>query len=61
MGAGMSGEAASLLVDMQLALNEGRPFGGVRRTAEATTATRLEEYLKSALGDVPLAGVGGLQ
>jgi uncharacterized protein YbjT (DUF2867 family) len=47
--AGMSEEAASLLVDMQLSLNKGRPFDGVRRTAEATTPTRLEEYLKNAL------------
>jgi hypothetical protein len=45
----MSEEAASLIVDMQLALNEGRPFDGVRRTAESTTSTRLEEYLENAL------------
>ena len=49
LAAGMSEEAASLLVDMQLALNEGRPFDGVQRTTEATTPTRLEEYLKNAL------------
>jgi uncharacterized protein YbjT (DUF2867 family) len=49
LGAGMSEEAASLLVDMQLALNEGRQFDGVQRTAEATTPTRLEEYLKDTL------------
>jgi uncharacterized protein YbjT (DUF2867 family) len=49
LAAGISEEAASLLVDMQLALNEGRPFDGVQRTAEATTPTRLEEYLKNAL------------
>jgi uncharacterized protein YbjT (DUF2867 family) len=49
LAAGMSEEAASLLVDMQLAINEGRPFEGVQRTAEATTPTRLEEYLKNAL------------
>lgn len=49
MGAGMSEEAATLLVEMQLAINEGRPFEGVRRTAESTTPTRLEEYLKNAL------------
>lgn len=49
LAAGMSEEAASLLVDMQLALDEGRPFDGVQRTAEATTPTRLEEYLGSAL------------
>jgi uncharacterized protein YbjT (DUF2867 family) len=47
LAAGMSEEAASLLVDLQLALNEGRQFDGVQRTAEATT--RLEKYLKSAL------------
>lgn len=49
LAAGMSDEAASLVVDMQLALNEGRPFDGVQRTAEATTPTRLEEFLKNAL------------
>lgn len=49
LAGGISEEAASLLVDMQLSLNEGRPFDGVRRTAEATTPTRLEEYLKNAL------------
>jgi uncharacterized protein YbjT (DUF2867 family) len=49
LGAGMSEEAASLLVDMQLSLNGGRPFDGVQRTAEATTPIRLEEYLKNAL------------
>jgi uncharacterized protein YbjT (DUF2867 family) len=49
LAAGMSEEAASLLLDMQLALNEGRPFDGVQRTAEATTPTRLEEYLENAL------------
>jgi uncharacterized protein YbjT (DUF2867 family) len=61
LAAGMSEEAASLLVDMQLALNEGRPFDSVQRTAEARTPTRLEEYLENALGGVPLAGEGGLQ
>jgi uncharacterized protein YbjT (DUF2867 family) len=49
MGAGMSEEAASQLVDMQLALNEGHPFDEVQRTAEASTPTRLEEYLENAL------------
>jgi uncharacterized protein YbjT (DUF2867 family) len=49
LAAGMSEEAASLLVEMQLALNEGRPFDGVQRTTETTTPTRLEEYLKNAL------------
>jgi uncharacterized protein YbjT (DUF2867 family) len=49
MGAGMSEEATSLLVNMQLALNEGHPFNGIQRASEATTPTRLEEYLKNAL------------
>lgn len=49
VGTGMSEEAASLLVKMQLALNEGRPFDGVRRTDESTTPTRLEEFLRDAL------------
>jgi uncharacterized protein YbjT (DUF2867 family) len=49
LAAGMSEEAASLLVDLQLALNEGRQFDGVQRTAETTTPTRLEEFLRAAL------------
>jgi uncharacterized protein YbjT (DUF2867 family) len=49
LAAGMSEEAASLIVDMQVALNEGRPFDGVQRTAETTTPTRLEQFLKNAL------------
>jgi uncharacterized protein YbjT (DUF2867 family) len=49
MGAGMSEEAAGLLVDLQLALNEGRYFDGVRRTPESTTPTRLEDFLSQAL------------
>jgi uncharacterized protein YbjT (DUF2867 family) len=48
-GAGMSEEAASVMVDMQLALNDGRYFNGVRRTPATTTPTRLEEFLKEAL------------
>lgn len=48
-GAGMSEEAASLIVDMQLAMNEGRPFDGVERTAESATPTRLEQFLQGAL------------
>jgi uncharacterized protein YbjT (DUF2867 family) len=59
--AGMSEEAAGLLVEMQLAVNEGRPFGTVQRTTEATTPTRLEEFLSMALGGVPAAAEGGLQ
>jgi uncharacterized protein YbjT (DUF2867 family) len=46
---GMSDEAASLLVEMQLAVNDGRPFAGVRRTSDATRPTRLEEFLRGAL------------
>lgn len=49
LGAGMSDEAASLLVDMQVALNEGRFFSGVERTAETATPTRLDEFLNTAL------------
>jgi uncharacterized protein YbjT (DUF2867 family) len=48
-GAGMSEEAASLMVDMQLAMNRGRPFAGVRRTAEEATPTTLEAFLKEAV------------
>jgi uncharacterized protein YbjT (DUF2867 family) len=49
VAAGWSREAASLLVEMQLALNEGRFFSDVHRTAETTTPTRLEEFLTEAL------------
>jgi uncharacterized protein YbjT (DUF2867 family) len=47
--AGMSEEAASLIVDMQLAVNDGRFFDGVRRTPETATPTRLDEFLTDAL------------
>lgn len=62
-GAGMSEEAASLIVEMQLALNEGRPFDGVLRTAESTTPTRLEEFLTTALAQqaMPPPAAGGRQ
>lgn len=53
VGAGMSEQVAGLLVDMQLALNEGRYFEGVSRTAESTTPTRLEDFLRQALPDQP--------
>jgi uncharacterized protein YbjT (DUF2867 family) len=49
MGAGMSEQVAGLLVDMQLALNDGRYFEGVRRTPESATPTRLEDFLSEAL------------
>lgn len=49
VAAGMSEEAATLLVDMQLGINDGWFFGDVRRTPDTTTLTRLEEFLKDAL------------
>jgi uncharacterized protein YbjT (DUF2867 family) len=49
MGAGMSEQVAGLLVDMQLAVNDGRYDSGVRRTAESTTPTRLADFLRQAL------------
>ena len=48
-GAGLSEEAAALMVDMQLAMNRGWPFASVPRTAEAATPTTLETFLKEAL------------
>jgi uncharacterized protein YbjT (DUF2867 family) len=48
-GAGMSEEFASLLVESQIAVNEDRIMDDAPRTAESTTPTRLEEFLKSAL------------
>jgi uncharacterized protein YbjT (DUF2867 family) len=48
-GAGMSQEAAALMVEMQLAINQSRKFAGARRTAETTTPTTLEAFLKEAL------------
>ena len=47
--AGMSEQVAGLIVDMQLALNDGRYLDGVRRTPESTTPTRLEDFLDLAL------------
>jgi uncharacterized protein YbjT (DUF2867 family) len=49
IGAGMSEQVAGLLVDQQLALNEGRYFQGVRRTPETSTPTRLEDFVAQAL------------
>jgi uncharacterized protein YbjT (DUF2867 family) len=51
VGAGMSEEAAALLVEMQLAVGDGRFFDGVRRTAATATPTRLEEFLAQALDE----------
>jgi uncharacterized protein YbjT (DUF2867 family) len=48
-GAGMSQEVASLMVDMQLAMNRGWPFSSVRRTAGSATPTTLEAFLKEAM------------
>lgn len=48
-GVGMSEEFASLLVESQIALNEGRVLEGVERTRDSTTPTRLQEFLKGAL------------
>src|SRR6266542_5667780 len=47
--AGMSEEAASLLVESQIAINEDRVLDGVRRTAETSTPTGLGEFLNTAL------------
>jgi uncharacterized protein YbjT (DUF2867 family) len=48
-GMGMSEEFASLLVESQVAINEGRVLEGVERTPESTTPTRVAEFLRSAL------------
>lgn len=59
-GAGMSHEAATQLVEMQLALNEGRPFGSVPRAAGTTTSTTLAAFLARALDMSPTsASTGG--
>ena len=50
-GAGMSVQVAGLIVDMQLALNEGTYFEGVRRTPESTTPSRFHDFLDMALPD----------
>jgi uncharacterized protein YbjT (DUF2867 family) len=49
VAAGMSAEAAGLMVEMQLALNRGWPFAGVRRTADSATPTTLEAFLKETM------------
>jgi hypothetical protein len=41
--------SASLLEESQIAINEGRMVEGIRRTAESTTPTRLEDFLRTAL------------
>jgi uncharacterized protein YbjT (DUF2867 family) len=45
VGAGMSEEAASEMVELQLAINDQRPFADLRRTADATAPTRLGAFL----------------
>jgi uncharacterized protein YbjT (DUF2867 family) len=54
MGAGFSDEAASKLVEQQLAVNEGRFDAGVERTNENTGSTTLGDFLDGALA--PAAG-----
>jgi len=49
LGIGMSEEFASLLVESQIGINEDRTLEGVQRSAETTTPTRLDEFLRSAL------------
>ena len=48
-GIGMSEEFASLLVESQIAINEDRVMDGVERTAETTTPTPLDAFLKGVL------------
>jgi len=48
-GTGISEEVASLIAELQIAINENRVMDEVQRTLESTTPTRLEEFLKSAL------------
>ena len=45
LGAGMSEEAATEMVELQLAINDRRPFADLRATADATTPTCLAEFL----------------
>ncbi len=47
-------QVAGLLVDMQLAVNEGRCFTDISRTADSTTWTSLEQYLDEPLSDEAL-------
>ena len=45
----MSEEFASLLVESQIAINEGLVLDGVERTPESSTPTRLEDFLRGAV------------
>ena len=49
VGAGMSEAGASAMVELQLDLNGNGPFDAVRRAADATTPTRLEELLDEVM------------
>jgi uncharacterized protein YbjT (DUF2867 family) len=53
-GAGVSEQVATLVVEMQLAMNRGWPFAGLRRTPETATPTRLDEFLRQALPEVAI-------
>jgi uncharacterized protein YbjT (DUF2867 family) len=44
-GFGMSEEAATEMVELQLAINDRRPFAGLRGAADVTTSTRLADLL----------------
>jgi hypothetical protein len=45
----MSEQAASQMVELQLGLNRAGPFHAVRRAADITGPTRLEEFLDTVL------------
>jgi uncharacterized protein YbjT (DUF2867 family) len=45
VAAGMSEAGASAMVELQLDLNRTGPFDALRRAADATAPTRLEEFL----------------
>jgi uncharacterized protein YbjT (DUF2867 family) len=49
---GVSEQVAGLLVALQLGLNEGRLFEGIRRTPASTMPTRFEDLLRAALPNV---------
>ena len=49
MGFGMSEAGASDMVELQLGLNRHGSFASVRDTADATTATRLADFLEEAI------------
>jgi uncharacterized protein YbjT (DUF2867 family) len=48
-GMGMSEEFASVLVESQIGINEDRFMDGVERTADTTTPTRLDAFLRGVL------------